>query len=840
MSGLQLFFRLFLRPLLREPLRAGLTVFAVGLGVAVVLAIDLAGNAATGSFLSSVQTLAGKADFVATSVGGVSGSAVQHLATLPYPIQVEPQITDYATVAASDRLAPLLWIDMIAEAARFPSGVDNLRRIRNSRCVWVSRGIAATPGSTIRLGINDHVTEFTVCGVLPPGSEAGADAVVMDIGLAAQQLGRGDRVDRVLISVPQTSDRTAAQWEDVLRKALPAGIQLQARGVEASENRRMLEAFRWNLRVLSYIALIVGAFLIYNSLSVSVVRRRTEIGVLRALGANRKLILAGFLGEAALYGVVGSAVGLFLGRLLAQGAVGLIASTINSLYLTSRPAPLSLSLSTILLAFVVGVTVALVSALLPVLEASRVAPVEAMARARREYHVRVNKRRDLVLAGGCAVAAGCVSALPPVGGKPLFGYLAALLLVAGSVFLMPALVAAAAAAGAKLPRQGWLVEGHLALQHLRGSMRRTTVLLAALATAISMVVSVAIMVGSFRTTVEVWLDQELQADIYVRPAVRPAVDRYPTLGPEVARRIAALPQVAAVDRFRAYPISYGGLPATLAGADMETAFAYGRFPLLPAESRQRVLQHILEGSAVLVSEPFAIRRHLHAGDGLRLTLPPGPVSFRIAGIYHDYSDPRGVIVMNRATMLKYLPDRAASSLGVYLRPRVSLANSREAIERACAGLRVTVISHADLRRQAMAVFDRTFRITYALEGVALCVAVTGMGGALITLVVDRRREIALLRFLGSPARQIRRLIFAEAALLGLIATFVGFVLGVLLSLILIFVVNKQSFGWTIQFYWPIAMLAGALLIIYTCTLAAGIYPARLGMSLNPIQTIQEE
>ncbi|MGH9375253.1 MAG: FtsX-like permease family protein [Terriglobia bacterium] len=839
MSGFRLFFRLFLRPLVREPLRASLTVIAVSLGVAVVLAIELAGNAAAGSFLSSVQALAGKADFVATGVGGVSGSAVQRLATLPYPIHVEPQVADYVTLMATGRVVPLLGIDMIAEASHLSIGMANLRWLNNDRCVWVSKGIAATPQSTISLGINDHVADFKVCGVLPQGNEAGADTVVMDIGLAAQQLKRGERVDRVLITIPQ-GKRSAKQWLAILRSVLPAGVQLEARGAEARENRRMLEAFQWNLRVLSYIALIVGAFLIYNSLSVSVVRRRTEIGVLRALGADQKLILAGFLGEAALYGIAGSALGLLLGRLMAQGAVGLIASTVQSLYLTSRPAPVSLSLFTVLLAFGIGITVALLSALLPALEASRVPPVEAMARARREYLARVNKRRDLALAGGCAVAAAWASRLPPVGGKPLFGYLAALLLVAASVLAIPALVSGVAAVAAKLPRQGRLAEIYLAVQSLCGSLRRTAVLLAALSTAISMVVSVAIMVGSFRKTVEVWLNQELQADIYVRPAVPAAVDRYPTMGTEVARQIAALPQVAAVDQYRAYPISYQGLPATLAGAGIKIAFDYGQFPLLPGEDRQKVMQQILEGRAVLVSEPFAVRRNLHIGERLILKLPPAPVSFRVAGIYHDYSDPRGVIVMDRSTLLKYLPDRAASSLGVYLKPGISSEKARRAVERACAGLRVAVISHSELRREAMAVFDRTFRITYALEAVALCVAVTGVGGALIALVVDRRREIALLRFLGSSARQIRRLIFAEAALLGLLAGLVGFVLGVCLSLILIFVINKQSFGWSIQFHWPVTALAGALLIIYACTLAAGIYPARLGMALNPIEAIQEE
>ncbi|MGH9356914.1 MAG: hypothetical protein ACRD10_12355, partial [Terriglobia bacterium] len=279
MTRLRLFFRLFLRPLVREPLRAGLAVIAVGLGVAVVLAIELAGNAATGSFLSSVQTLAGKADFEATGVGGLSGKVVARLATLPYPIHAEPEVAGYATVMKTGRIVPLLGVDLIADAGRVAGGGTGLQWLRNDRCVWASQGIAATPGSVLSLGINDHVTKFTVCGTLPQDNGIDSGAVVMDIGLALEQLGRDNRVDRVLISLPHPGDRSLSEWRSILRASLPPGVRLQARGAQASENRRILAAFRWNLRVLSYIALVVGAFLIYNSLSVAVVRRRTEIGV---------------------------------------------------------------------------------------------------------------------------------------------------------------------------------------------------------------------------------------------------------------------------------------------------------------------------------------------------------------------------------------------------------------------------------------------------------------------------------------------------------------------------------------------------------------------------------
>jgi putative ABC transport system permease protein len=840
MPRIRVFFRLFLRPLWRDPLRTALTIFAVALGVAVVLAIDMAGNAASGSFLSSVQSLAGKADFKITEVGGVDANVVGRLAMLPYPLNVEPRIENYAWDAKEQELIPLVGVDMVAEASHERVQAPNPDWLGKGQCVWVSPAFAKKPGTKIDLQMNDRTVELNVCGNLADGSPAQGDAVVMDIGLAAQDLGQRDKVDAVLVSVPHTATKTMTGWENILKHALPPGVSIQRFGAQARENQRMLEAFRWNLRVLSYIALIVGAFLIYNNLSVSVVRRRAEIGVIRALGGSRQFVRAAFLGEAVFYGLAGSIAGIAFGRLLAAGTVGLISTTVQSLYLTSQPAAITLRLATVLLGFTVGTGIALLSALLPAYEASEVAPVEAMARGRREHEARIRKGRLLVVAAFCAVAAVACSGLPAVRGTPLFGYAAAMLLLAACVLSIPAAVAGVSVVGATALRRWTGAEGYLAVHGLSASLRRTSVLLAALSTAVAMVVSVGIMVGSFRQTVTTWLGDDFMADLYIQPAVPISPDLFPTLSPDVLSRIAALPQVEAVDELRAYSVTYQGRPTTLASDMTRVAEQYEHVEFLAGENRGRIFDRLAQPNSAVVSEPFAIQHGVHAGDGLTLSLGGAAVSFRIAGIYYDYSDPRGAILVDRATLLKYLPDPAVSSIAVYVMHGVSDQQARRSIEKACAGRRISIVSNRELRSQAIQVFDRTFRITYALEAIALAIAVVGVAGALLALVVDRRRELGLLRFLGSSTGQIRKLILCEAGLLGILGCFAGFILGVLLSLVLIFVIDKQSFGWTIQFHWPVAVLATGLVVIYCATLAAGLYPARLAMRLNPIEVVHEE
>jgi putative ABC transport system permease protein len=216
------------------------------------------------------------------------------------------------------------------------------------------------------------------------------------------------------------------------------------------------------------------------------------------------------------------------------------------------------------------------------------------------------------------------------------------------------------------------------------------------------------------------------------------------------------------------------------------------------------------------------------------------VQFRVVDTYYDYASERGVILVDRGTLLKYFPDPTPSNLAVYAAPGAQLEKVRKEIEGATAGRNVLIFSNRDLRTEAVRIFDRTFAITYALEAVAIFVAVMGIAGALVALVMDRRRELGLLRFLGAATGQVRKMILVEAGLLGLLANVAGLALGVLLSLILIYVINKQSFGWTIQFHWPVAVLLGALSAVYAATVIAGLYPARVATRLNPIEVVHEE
>jgi putative ABC transport system permease protein len=258
------------------------------------------------------------------------------------------------------------------------------------------------------------------------------------------------------------------------------------------------------------------------------------------------------------------------------------------------------------------------------------------------------------------------------------------------------------------------------------------------------------------------------------------------------------------------------------------------------QDRDTILHSLPNRDRAIISEPFANRFGLGRGD--RITLPIGTqnVPLTIAGVYYDYSSSQGLAIVDTSTLLKYLPGQPATNAAIYLTPGAPLNSVLHNIQLRTAGLGVLIAPNAELRRASLEIFDRTFAITWALEAVAIAVAMLGAANALLAVVLDRRRELGMLRYLGASGAQVRRMILTEAALLGLLASAIGIVLGFALSLLLVFVVNRQSFGWTIQFHPPQALLGAALALIWGVTVLAGLYPARVAARMDPLEAIREE
>ena len=829
-------FRLIVRPMAEDPVRALLTVAAVALGVAVIVAVDLASEASMGSFRSSLESLEGSASYEITQVGGIPETVYGELVRLPEPLAFSPRIEGFALLPETGEQVPLFGVDLIGDMMPGTAGATprpDVSDLIEGSPVWVTASLGVSPGDALELIAGDRRLVLEVRGVFDPLRTAAGRFVVMDIALAQRLLGRMGRLDRIYVYT-RGEER---DWRAVLAPFLPPAASILPAGTGTEDGRRMLSAFRWNLRMMSYATILVGAFLIYNTISAYIVRRRRQIGIVRAVGASRAMVQAAFLFEGAVFGALGVAAGLVLGRLLAIGAVDTVGQTVSSLYVSSTPGEIALRPWTIVIAVVSGMGVSVLSAWWPAREAAGVAPTEAMAGAALDYNVRTASRRSTATAVVLALLAAACCLAPPVDRIPVGGYLALVCLIGATAMISPRVSLLVLGISGRWLAAPFGIIARIAARGLVASLGRTSVIVTAMAVATALIVGMAVMVGSFRETVVDWIEHRLQADFYVSPAGRGSSS---TMSEGVAARLAAVPGVIDVGRYRTYPIRYRAIPATLGLADVALYDRHSGIRFLEGPAPEVIWPRLAAGDSVIVSELFSYRHDVHANDTIRLPLGADVVQLHVAGVFYDYSGERGFVIGDRNRLLRYLPDPRVSTSGVYLEPDADFEESREALVRAVSGLDVVVTPSRTLRERSIEIFDRTFAITYALEVIAVLVAVLGMAEALLNLVFDRRTELAQLRMHGASMGQIRGLILVQAGLLGLAACLLGLVLGVAWSQVNLLVIHKQSFGWSVQLHWPVAFLAAALALIFVSSVVSGLYPARIGARLNPVEVLRGE
>jgi putative ABC transport system permease protein len=426
-----------------------------------------------------------------------------------------------------------------------------------------------------------------------------------------------------------------------------------------------------------------------------------------------------------------------------------------------------------------------------------------------------------------------LATLGPFRGLPLFGYTAAMAVIFGASFLVPAVLYAAARTLDRPARRLLPVEHWLAVNNLSAAVSRLSISVAALAVSLSMMVAIAIMVGSFRETVVYWIGQTLQADLFISPGSRHRAGFDDSLSPDLVRRVADSHDVAAVDAYRGVELPYGDTGVRVGGLDLDAILTHDTVLFKTPVDARAAVRAAQGEDAVLASESFSLKHHLRPDDFVTLPTLAGARRFRIGAVYYDYSSDRGVLIMDRAVFERHYGTHSPSTLSVYLRDGV---DPEEARERLLASIgdahQVLINTNRSLRTEVLRIFDSTFAITYALELIAIAVAILGVSGTLLTLILEREQEFRILRLVGTARRQVRRMVVGEAILIGAISQAIGLVVGLALSTVLIYVINVQSFGWTIQFHLPVAFLAQSSLLMIVSTAVAGLYPASRAVRLT--------
>jgi putative ABC transport system permease protein len=359
-------------------------------------------------------------------------------------------------------------------------------------------------------------------------------------------------------------------------------------------------------------------------------------------------------------------------------------------------------------------------------------------------------------------------------------------------------------------------------------------------TALSMLISISIMILSFRKTVDLWVEQSINGDVFIFPGSY-SITGYSALLPlEVSKALPSLPGVKAVDSFRALEVEYRGQPALIAAVDGEV-FLNMKVIRFTRGNPQTILKQFAAGQSILVTESFSLRHQVEAGDRIRLNTPSGEKQFLISGVFYDYSTDWGMVLMEKRLFQSLWNDEALHSAGIYLKEGVSLEAFKGVIrERFSKPYRLFVVSHRELRNEILNIFDQTFAITYSLEFIAILVAILGIINSLNALIIERQRDIGILRAVGGFRKQIERTILIEAGMIGFFSHLLGLLCGFLLSLLLIHVINKQSFGWTIQFSIPFWSLMGFFALVMVASVLAGFIPARRAAKMNAVESLRME
>jgi putative ABC transport system permease protein len=832
-----LLWRALLRHPLRHPWQLGLAILGIALGVAVVVAVDLANVSARRSFDLAMNRITGQATHrIVGDAQGLPDALYVRLRLERGLRHSAPVVTGYLPRADQPgQLLQILGVDPFAEAPFRDFAATGSGSAVDLRALLLNPDAALLPaelGETVTLRRGEQRFTLRRAGSLEGPALAGL--IITDLSTAQALLGKTGRLSHIDLILPDgpAGERQAAE----LRSWLPPEVRLERPAERNQATADLSAAFSLNLTAMSLLALVVGMFLIYNAISFSVVQRRALLGLLRALGVSRRELFIGILGEALLLGLAGTLLGGLLGLWLGSGLVHLVTRTINDLYYVLNVRELFLDPGSLAKGAALGMLATLAAAWLPAREAADVPPGLALSRAHLESRWRAALPR-LVMTGLALLATGgltlALSYSLPGGFAGLF------LLIIGCAALTPPAVAGLVRLNQPLAaRLGLLTR--MANRDVARHLSRTGIAVAALMAALATTVGVGVMVDSFRGGVAIWINDLLNADLYLAPpAMTDGGDRVELMNPAALAAIRNTPGVAAVSTYRGSRIDLDGRPITLIAVDLALQSQAG-YRLLDGNPAT-VWPIFQTGEAVLISEPLAYRRRLHTGDRLKLPTPAGLKTFPIAGVFLDYGSEHGRILLDHSGYERDWHDAAIGSAAAFIAADQNPATVREQLQERLGPIQPLVIrANREIQQFTLDIFDRTFVITNVLRLLAILVAVVGILSALLALQLERAREFAVLRATGMTTAEVGGLASLQTGLMGAAAGLLAIPTGLLLAAVLIFVINRRAFGWSLPFEVNPWLLLETVALAISTALLAGLYPIWRMARAQPADALRME
>ncbi len=809
-----------------------LQLMGIACGVAAAIGMALSAGSALSSFAKAVEFLRGKSTHViARPAGPMDETAIKDLMVDP-AVEAFSPVLDRQVRLESGHTVRLLGIDPFLDRVIRPqleytrSNRDRTRRqsqfvdfLQSERSVLVESGLAAQLGVRTGGAVPTPRGNLHVLGLFP--NPSGEPLLLMDIAHAQDLFGLSGHIDRVdLILRDEPAFR--ARWSE--------GYRIQSHKQRKETFVAMLAAFRLNLEALSLLALFVGVFLIYNTSMFAVVSRRRDVGILRSLGTYRKEIVAAFLVEIMLFGIVGGAFGGALGYLLSRFLTNLLGDTITNLYFFLRPAAPAWSGWIVPAGAFLGCGASLLGGFLPLQELVRLDPVETLS-GRTADRTTEKQMQHVALVGLCVIVLGIILLLMSflhvyVGFAGIFVFLLGITLITGALLIFIG-----------RPLKWFLYKlgglpGKIAAGNIRQNLGRTSVAVSAFMIALALSIGLGAMIGSFRQSLLWWMNTQLRADLYISTVSDTHVPE------EFYREISAIPGVTGVDPFRNVQVTYKDTQISITAIDASVLQRHTHFGWLRGGNEN---WDGVKRGAVIVSESFSRRFRIKEGHTVTLEGVNGPETLKVEAVFYDYTTEHGLIMMDRTTYLRIFNDRTINSLGIFIDP--GNPNRQEIFEevRRRAGLiGLPVLTQNQLQGNILTLFDSTFAVTRSMRIMAIIVAFFGISGALLTLFIERRRDFGIYRALGFSTFQIAVMTLLEGLAMGVVSFLFSTVTGTAVAIMLIKVINLRSFNWTIFYYpeWQPYFLTGAVALC--ASIGAALYPMWKVRRTYPQIQIREE
>jgi putative ABC transport system permease protein len=832
-----------------HPMRFLLAGLAIAVGVALGFAVHVINRSAADAFGDAVRSVSGAADLQVrgTTPLGFSETLYPRIFRLAPVADASPALEFNARIQGRQEPVSLVGVDVLRAITVTPSLLGRRLDRRDEgpastraagadaaldpEAIYLSQAVLdrtrLKPGDKVRVGVGAVAHEFTLAGDMP-GVPAGQAIAMIDIAAAQWRFGRLGSLNRVDLKLKDGVDLQSAR--EAIQKALPSGTRLADPESESRRGDSLSRAYRVNLDMLALVALLTGGFLVYSAQALSVARRLSQFALLRTLGMRKRSIEGQLLAEGTVLGLLGSVSGLLLGYGLAALGVRFVGGDLGGGYFGGTSPELQFAPGAAILFLTLGVATAVGGSYAPARAAGKLAPAVAIRQAGDLVDPRERPRWRpallLILLGtACAL-------LPPIERLPLFGYLAVGLVLAGGVAAMPWLARTLLQPLTRFDSRRPSLE--MALRRLLGAPSQAATALAGIVASTGLMIAMAIMVTSFRGSVEDWLDTFLSGDLYLSTARSGA-----TFDPATQARLAATPGVSDIGFAKTIPLALDPELASVLLLVRPVGRPGVTLPLIeqaPAPGK---------GIALWLSEPAARLYGKQPGDAMPLPLgrSGSPAQGWVAGIWRDYARQQGSIVIDAADYVRLTGDRERSEAAVTLARGISAAKVRAAIEAklpAALRGRVDIAEPALLRREALRLFDRSFAITYVLEAIAILIGLTGVAATISAQTIARMKEFGMLRHIGMRPRSIMAMLASEGVLLGLIGLAAGAVLGLGISQILIHVINPQSFNWTMETRLPWTLLMTVAVGLVTAAAGTAMLAGRRVLSASAIRAVSED